>query len=114
MEVKRGKQVHPKQQAVEVEISSCSFYITYHSEVRRPSQGKDQILHKELWLVLVLVLDTTLESWWLITDWPVKTEAEALRIFCMYRQRWGIEDSFKFTRDMLGLGGGASPRLAGY
>jgi hypothetical protein len=37
----------------------------------------------------VLVLDTTLEPWWLITDWQVETEAEAMRIFCMYRQRWG-------------------------
>jgi hypothetical protein len=102
----------PKQ-AVEVEISACPFQITYHSEVRRPSQGKDQILRKGLWLVQVQVLDTTLEPWWLITDWPVETETEAMRIFCMYRQRWAIEDSFKFTRDVPGLGGGASARLAG-
>jgi hypothetical protein len=102
MEVKRGKQAHPKKQAVEVEISACPFQITYHSEVRRPSQGKDQILRKELWLVQVQVLDTTLEPWWLITDWPVETETEALRIFCMYRQRWAIEDSFKLTKTCLG------------
>ncbi len=82
--------------------------------MRRPSQGKDQILCKDLWLVQVLVLDTTLEPWWLITDWPVETEAEAMRIFCMYRQRWAIEDSFKFTRDVPRLGRGASPRLAGH
>ena len=82
--------------------------------MRRPSQGKDQILCKDLWLVQVLVLDTTLEPWWLITDWPVETEAEAMRIFCMYRQRWAIEDSFKFTRDVPGLGSGASARLASH
>jgi hypothetical protein len=102
MEVKRGKQVHPKKQDVDVEISACPFQITYHSEMRRPTQGKDQILHKDLWLVQVQVLDTTLEPWWLVTDWPVETEAEAMRIFCMYRQRWGIEDSFKFTKTCLG------------
>src|SRR5258708_30982116 len=90
MEVKRGKQAHPKKQAVEVEISACPFQITYHREMRRPSQGKDQILCKDLWLVQVLVLDTTLEPWWLITDWPVATEPEAMRIFCMYRPRWAI------------------------
>jgi hypothetical protein len=50
----------------------------------------------------VLVLDITLKPWWLITDWPVKSEAEAMRIFCMYRQRWGIEDSVKFTKTCLG------------
>jgi Transposase DDE domain len=102
MEVQRGKQAHPKKQAVEVEISACPFQIAYHSEMRRPSQGKDQILHKGLWLVQVRVLDTTLEPWWLLTDWPVETEAEALHIFCMYRQRWAIEDSFKFTKTCLG------------
>jgi hypothetical protein len=102
MEVKRGKQAHPKKQDVDVEISACPFQITYHSEMRRPSQGKDQLLRKELWLVQVLVLDSTLEPWWLITDWPVETEADAMRIFCMYRQRWGIEDSFKFTKTCLG------------
>jgi hypothetical protein len=63
MEVKRGKQAHPKKQAVEVEISSCSFQLTYHSEMRRPSQHKDQLLRKDLWLVQVLVLDTPLEPW---------------------------------------------------
>jgi len=68
MEVKRGKQAHPKKQAVEVEISACPFQITYPCSVRRPNQGKDQILRKELWLVQVLVLDSTLEPWWLITD----------------------------------------------
>jgi len=102
MEVKRGKQAHPKKQAVEVEISACTFQITYHSEMRRPSQGPDRIIRKGLWLVQVQVLDSTLEPWWLLTDWPVETEAEAMRIFCMYRQRWGIEESFKFTKTCLG------------
>jgi hypothetical protein len=45
------------------EISACPFQITYHSELRHPSQGKNQILRKDLWLVQVLVLDTTLEPW---------------------------------------------------
>lgn len=105
MEVQCGKQAHPKKQAVEVEISACPFQITYHSDVRRPSQGKDQILRKELWLVQVLVLDTTLEPWWLITDWPGETEAQAMRLFCMYRQRWAIEDSFTCTKTCLGWEG---------
>jgi hypothetical protein len=93
MEVLIGKQAQPKQQEVDVEISAC-----------RPSQGNDQILHKTLWLVQVRVLGSPWEPWWLITDWPVETEAEAMRIFRMYRQRWGVEESFKFTRSVLGLG----------
>jgi hypothetical protein len=101
MEVPVGKQEHPKQQEVEVEISACSFQLAYHREVRRPSQGPDQILRKDLWLVQVRVLNCPWEPWWLITDWPVETEAEAVRLFCMYRQRWGVEESFKFTKTCL-------------
>lgn len=101
MEVPTGSQEHPKQQEVEVEISACSFQLAYHSEVRRPSQGRDQIRHKDLWLVQVRVLHCPWEPWWLITDWPVATEAEAMRIFSMYRQRWGVEESFKFTKTCL-------------
>ncbi len=48
------------------------------------------------------MLGTAWEPWWLVTDWPVESEAEAVRIFCMYRQRWGIEDSFQFTKTCLG------------
>jgi len=102
MEVKRGKQRQAKKQPVAVEISACSFSLTYHSELRRPSQGTDHLLRKDLWLVRVLVVDTALEPWWLITDWPVETETEALHLFGLYRGRWGIEDSFKFTKTCLG------------
>ncbi|GHO45591.1 hypothetical protein KSX_88510 [Ktedonospora formicarum] len=98
MEVPLGKQAHPKRQEVDVEISACSVGLTYHSEVRRLSQEPDQILPKDLWLVQVRILNCPWEPWWLITDWPAETEAEAMRIFCMYRQRWGVEESFKFTK----------------
>lgn len=101
MEVPLGKQEHPKQQAVEVEISACSFRLTYHSEVRRCGSEPDQILSKDLWLVQVRLLNCSWEPWWLVTDWPVETEAEAMRIFSMYRQRWGVEESFKFTKTCL-------------
>lgn len=46
--------------------------------------------------------DSHLEPWLLLTDWPVTGPAEAQRIFRMYRQRWAVEDSFKFTKNCLG------------
>ena len=101
MEVPLGHQAHPRQQEVDVEISACSFRLPYERDVRRPTQGTRQTLHRTLWLVQVRVLDCTWEPWWLITDWPVETEATAMRIFCMYRQRWGVEESFKFTKTCL-------------
>jgi hypothetical protein len=101
LEVPLGQQAHPKRQEVHVEISACSFHLTYERDVRRPTQGTRQPLHKVLWLVQVRVLGCTWEPWWLITDWPVETETQAMRIFCMYRQRWGVEESFKFTKTCL-------------
>lgn len=101
LEVPLGKQAHPKRQEVDVEISACSFQLTSSSDVRRPTRGTKQTLYQALWLVQVCVLDCAWEPWWLITDWRVETEAEALRIFCMYRQRWGVEESFKFTKTCL-------------
>jgi hypothetical protein len=44
-----GKQEHPTQQAVDVEISVCSFQLASRREVC-PSQGLDQILCQKPWL----------------------------------------------------------------
>src|SRR5258708_37582782 len=51
--------------------------LSYDSEVRRESATRGQILHKALWLVQVKVLGTAWEPWWLVTDWPVESAAEA-------------------------------------
>jgi hypothetical protein len=74
--------------------------LTYDGNVRR--EGAAAWRHKHLWLVEVRLLNTSLEPWLLITDWPVTDAESALRIFRMYRQRWAVEDSFKFTKDCLG------------
>lgn len=102
MEVPLGKQKHPKKQDVEVEVSGCSCRLTYDREVRRGHSRRGQRVQKDLWLVQVRVVGCSWEPWWLLTDWPVETEVEAARLFGMYRQRWGIEESFKFTKTCLG------------
>src|SRR5260370_23430623 len=53
MEVQRGKQTKAKKQPVEVEVSACSFQLSYDSEVRRESATRGQILRKDLWVVQV-------------------------------------------------------------
>lgn len=50
----------------------------------------------------VRVLGTDLDPWLLLTDWPVTDAPSARRIFTMYRQRWSVEDSFKFLKTCLG------------
>lgn len=96
----RGRQVRPKAQTVTAEIRACSVRLTYDGNVRR--EGTVETRQKELWLVEVRLQGTKLEPWLLITDWPVTDAESALRIFRMYRQRWAVEDSFKFTKDCLG------------
>jgi hypothetical protein len=83
-----------------IDIYACPIRLTYESNVRRPGPGTT--ITRQVWLVEVRLGDTMLEPWLLLTDWEVTTEQQAVRLFQMYRQRWGVEDSFKFTKDCLG------------
>jgi IS4 transposase len=100
MVVRRGRQRKKKCQRETAEIRTCPLRLTYDSTVRR--EGKGEQIQKDLWLVRVNVLHSTLKPWLLITDWPVEDAESAVRIFRMYRQRWAVEDSFKFTKEILG------------
>jgi hypothetical protein len=100
MVVRRGHQKKAKRQRVPAEIRACPIRLTYATNVRREGDGKTA--QKLLWLVEVRLPGTHLDPWLLITDWPVVDAEGALRIFRMYRQRWAVEDSFKFIKDTLG------------
>jgi len=100
MVVRRGRQRKAKRQPVPVKISACPVRLSYQTNVRR--EGPGQEVQKELWLVEVRLSGTNLEPWLLLTDWPVTDADSALRIFRMYRQRWAVEDSFHFIKDVLG------------
>lgn len=100
MVVARGRQPRPKAQLVTAEISACPVRLTYDANVRR--EGSRQEQHHDLWLVQVQLRGVRLEPWLLLTDWPVTDAESAVRIFRMYRQRWGVEDAFKFTKECLG------------
>jgi len=100
MVVRRGRQKKEKRQRVTAEIRSCPLRLTYNTHVRR--EGKGEQVQKDIWLVEVEILRSTLKPWLLITDWPVEDAESAVRILRMYRQRWAVEDSFKFTKGVLG------------
>jgi hypothetical protein len=100
MVVRRGSQKKKKRQKVTAEIRSCPLRLTYDTHVRREGEGEE--VQKDLWLVEVEILRSTLKPWLLITDWPVEDAESAVRILRMYRQRWAVEDSFKFTKEVLG------------
>ena len=100
LEVQKRGQPRAKRQTVTAEIRACPIRLTYASNVRRT--GAREQITRRVWLVEIRLLDTKLDPWLLLTDWEVATAAQALRIFQMYRQRWGVEDCFKFTKDCLG------------
>jgi hypothetical protein len=98
--VQRGRQPRPKEQRVPVEVWACPLRLRYDPQVRRAKRGV--LVERTVWLVEVRLPETGLEPWLLLTDWPVVDTESAVRIFCMYRQRWAVEDSFKFTKVCLG------------
>jgi len=100
MVVRRGGQRRAKRQRVTARIYACPIRLSYDINVRRA--GPKKIVQKDLWLVEVRLPDTDLEPWLLLTDWPVTNPEEALHIFRMYRQRWAVEDSFRFVKDVFG------------
>lgn len=100
MVVRKGRQRRAKRQPVEAKIRGCPIQLTYETNVRR--EGPGEKLQKPLWLVEVHLVGTRLKPWILITDWPVTDANTALRAFRMYRQRWAVEDSFCFVKDILG------------
>ncbi len=97
LEIRLQGQPQTKRQRVQAVLSACPVELSYRTNVRRPGPGKP--VTKHLWLVEVRIADSSWEPWLLLTDWPVKDAAGVVRIFQMYRQRWAVEDSFKFTKE---------------
>jgi hypothetical protein len=100
LEVRKSGQRRAKRQTVTAEIRAGAIQLSYDTNVRRA--GEEEKVTKMVWLVEVRLLDTNLDPWVLLSDWQVETEAQAVRIFEMYRQRWSVEDSFKFSKECLG------------
>jgi hypothetical protein len=100
MVVRRGRQRRAKKQRIPVEVKACPFRVTYKTNVRREGPGEEKC--NQIWLVEVRLPGTSLKPWLLVTDWPVTDADSAVRIFRMYRQRWAVEDSFRFVKDTLG------------
>ena len=100
LEVRKRGQGRAKRQSVTAEIRAGAIQLSYATNVRRVGDG--MIVTKTVWVVEVRLVDTNLDPWVLLTDWEVEEETAAVRIFQMYRQRWSVEDSFKFSKECLG------------
>jgi hypothetical protein len=98
--VRKTGQPRAKLQPVNVVISASPIRVSYQVDVRSRKDG--QMRDKDAWLVKIKLEKVDWDPWLLITDWPVVDEAGAIRALMMYRMRWAIEDSFKFTKQLIG------------
>lgn len=89
-----------KRQPTTAVICACPLAVTYRPNLRSTEPGPPPT--KRVWLVEVRLENVAADPWLLLTDWPVETEADAVRVFPMYRMRGAIEDCFKFTKGVLG------------
>lgn len=101
--VRRGRQTYRKLQNVTARVSACPLRVAYR--VGQRTEGEGEAKQKEVWLVQVYLEGLNWEPWWLITDIPVLDAASATKVFSIYKQRWGIEDTFKVTKECLGWEG---------
>ncbi|MEP6775080.1 MAG: transposase [Chloroflexota bacterium] len=104
MVVRLKGQRYEKRQSVSVQLSSCPIQVSYEPDVRRggPGKGEGAKVTQAMWLLKVEILDSHMEPWYLLTDWPTNTPAQAARIFQMYRQRWSVEEAFQFLKMCVG------------
>jgi hypothetical protein len=100
MLVRKQGQKYKKRQPVNVVIGACGLRVRYQVDVR--TRGDGEVREQDAWLVLVELENVDSEPWLLLTDWPITTAQDAKRVFTMYRERWAVEDAFKFTKDVLG------------
>ena len=98
--VRKAGRRYRKRQPCTVRIAACPVRVSYPVDVRSRRTSERRV--KLAWVVVVRVEGVDWEPWVLLTDWPVEDRDGALRAFRMYRQRWAVEDCFKFTKDVLG------------
>lgn len=100
MVVRKEGQPRPKLQPVTATVASTPLLVRWRPGLRTRDEGGEHT--QRCWLVEVRLEKTALDPWWLLTDHPVETAEQALRVFRMYCQRWAIEDAFKVGKTCLG------------
>lgn len=98
--VRRTGQPRAKLQRVPATIAAVPLVLDWQAAVRSQPDGDRHA--QAAWLVEVRLEDVDQTPWWLLTDRPVETAAQAVEIFTMYRQRWAVEDAFKTGKTCLG------------
>ncbi len=97
MVVRLRGQPSAKRQVVTVEVAVCAIQVPY-DPASRQEVPTGQVVWQRAAAVVVSIRDCAWAPWVLVTDVPVGSAEGSQRVFQMYRQRWSIEDAFKFTK----------------
>jgi hypothetical protein len=100
MLVRKVGQKRTKRQPTTAVVSACPLRLSYQVDARTRLDGPRRV--RQVWLVEVRLEHVQAEPWLLLTDEAVADEQAALLVFRMYRERWAVEDCFKFTKQVLG------------
>jgi hypothetical protein len=100
LEVRLRGQRAAKRQPVTVELRAGAVRLQY-DRATRTEVPTGQVVQRVVWVVEVRILDCDWAPWILLADGPVATAPAVQQVFQMYRQRWSIEDSLKFTKTCL-------------
>jgi hypothetical protein len=98
--VRKTGQPREKLQPVTVTVRAAPLQVRYRHAPRTRADGEERV--QPIWLVEVALAGVASEPWWLVTDHPVTTRAQATMIFRMYCMRWSIEDMAKVAKQCLG------------
>lgn len=98
MAVRLRGQPTAKRQVVTVDVAVCPIQVPY-DPANRQEVPTGQVVWQRAAAVVVSIRDCAWAPWVLVTDVPVGSAAGSQRVFQMYRQRWSIEDAFKFTKE---------------
>jgi hypothetical protein len=107
--VRKGGHPRPQRQPVTAAVASTPLLVPWRPGRRTANEGEERT--RRCWLVEVRLEKVARDPWWLLTDHPVETAEQALRMFRMYCQRWAIEDAFKVGKTCLG---GEEVQVLGY
>lgn len=100
MKVKKGKQTKARKQTVIAEISATRILYPRRLTYKLEKEMKNKFM--EVSLVKIELKNTNIKPLYLITDWEITDAEKAKEIAMMYLQRWGIEENFKFLKEIIG------------
>ena len=93
------KTFRAKMQEVHLAVSAAPVIIKNRQEYALEKKLK-QVESQQLYFIEVKIKGTNIPPCYLMTDWKIDNSFMSEKIARMYLQRWSVEDSFKFMKQL--------------